>query len=273
VRALVVLTAVALAGCVPGRRVAGDTWATVGGEALREPEEAPALEGGEHALSLEEATVRALERSPELAVRRLDPAIAGAFETIARGEFGVTVYADGQARQEQTQETNRATMMQFRADGSRIDATAGARVRTPTGTEIDTSLGYRRDESNRSPEQQEARIGLTVTQSLLRGIDPDANLAAVRQAELETEASRHQLQAFVTALLLELETGYWQLALATRSLAIHEQSLQLAEQQAEALAAMDDQKGVSLDSDCVEALADRVRPQLRNIPLATVSRS
>jgi len=43
--------------------------------------------------------------------------------------------------------------------------------------------------------------------------------------------------------------------------------------QAEALAAMDDQKGVSLDSDCVEALADRVRPQLRNIPLATVSRS
>ena len=236
-RALVVLTAVALAGCVPGRRVAGDTWATVGGEALREPEEAPALEGGEHALSLEEATVRALERSPELAVRRLDPAIAGAFETIARGEFGVTVYADGQARQEQTQETNRATMMQFRADGSRIDATAGARVRTPTGTEIDTSLGYRRDESNRSPEQQEARIGLTVTQSLLRGIDPDANLAAVRQAELETEASRHQLQAFVTALLLELETGYWQLALATRSLAIHEQSLQLAEQQAEALAA------------------------------------
>jgi len=65
----------------------------------------------------------------------------------------------------------------------------------------------------------------------------EANLAAVHLAELETEATRYQLQAFVTALLLELETGYWQLALATRSLAIHEESLALAEQEAEALQA------------------------------------
>lgn len=235
-RALVVLLAVLLAGCVR-RGIAGDVYATVDGEPLREPDAAPPRREGPHELSLEAATVLALESSPELAVRRLDPAIAGTFETIARGEFGVTLFADGQISAEQTQETNRATMMQFRAEGSRAEATAGIRQRTPTGTEIETSLGYRRDESNRSPEQQEARIGVTITQALLQGVDPEANLAAVRLAELETRATEHQLRAFVTALLLELETGYWQLALARESLAIHERSLALVAQQAEAMAA------------------------------------
>lgn len=228
-----------LGACTPRRSVAGDVFASVGGQPLREPaaEPVPELRRGTHRLSLETAVVMGLEGSPDLAVRRLDPAIAGTFEAIARAEFGVTVFADGRHGHERSRETNRATMMQFDVEGSRSDAIVGLRQRTPTGTAIETTLGFRRDESNRSPEQQEARIGLTVTQSLLRGIAPDVNLARVRQAELETRATEYQLRAFVSSFLVELETNYWQLALASRQLAIHEQSLALAEREAAAVAA------------------------------------
>ncbi len=52
-----------------------------------------------------------LERNADLAVRRLDPALAEAFEAAERAEFGATVFADGQYRHELARETNRATMM------------------------------------------------------------------------------------------------------------------------------------------------------------------
>lgn len=229
------LIALLALGC--GRRgIDAPRSVSVGGERV-EPRTAVELRRGAHDLSLESATVLALESHPELAVRRLAPAVAGTFEAQQRAEFGATLYADGQVNREASLETNRATMMQFDVEGSRTTAQAGVRQRTPTGTEIDTSVGYRRDESNRSPEQQEMRVGISVTQSLLRGVDPEANLARVRQAELETTATEHQLRAFVTALLVELETAYWQLARARQRLAIHERSLELAEQEAETVEA------------------------------------
>ena len=229
-------TLLLLGGCA-ATSVAGERYATVNGRALREPEAAAPLRTGEHALSLEEATVWALERSPDLAVQRLEPAAVEAFEAIERAEFGATVFADGQYRREVAVQTNRATMEQFSVEGTNTQATAGVRQRIPTGTTLETTLGYQRDESNRSPEQQELRVGLTVTQSLLEGVRPEVNLARVRQAELETRATRMQLQAFVLALLRDLEVAYWELALAERRIAIVEGSLALAEREAEIVAA------------------------------------
>lgn len=239
-RVLVVVLAALLASC-GGRRGIGERFATVGDVELRDGHRSRALRAGEHALSLEAATVMALEGNRDLAVRRLEPALAGTFAAIERGEFGVTVFADAQHRHEARRETNRATMMQFDYEGSRTEAVAGLRQRTPTGTAIEGTVGYRRDVSNRSPEQQEARLGVTVTQSLLRGVSPDANLARVRQAELGVRASRHQLRAFVLALLRDLETTYWQLALARRTVEIQAQSLALAQQE---LAAVEERVSV-----------------------------
>ena len=230
------LLALCLAGCASSG-VAGETYATVHGRPLREPEASAPLDEGELEISLESATVRALERSPDLAVQRLEPAVAEAFEAIERAEFGATLFADGQYRRELARETNRATMMQFDVQGSRTQALAGIRQRVPTGTILETTVGYNRDESNRSPEQQEVRVGLTVTQSLLEGVRPEVNLARVRQAELETRATRMQLRAFVLALLRDLEVAYWQLSLAERSLAIFERSLEVARREADTIAA------------------------------------
>ncbi|MEC7518691.1 MAG: TolC family protein [Myxococcota bacterium] len=230
------IVALALIGCAGSRPSPREPSVTVRERSVESVHVAAGLRTGPHALSLEEASLLALERHPELAVRRLDPAIAATFEQLERAEFGVTLFADGQYQQELSRETNRATMMQFDVEGSRTTAGLGLRQRLPTGTTLETALGLGRDESNRAPEQQEVRASLTLTQSLLRGLDPDVNLASVRQAELERRASEHQLRAFVAALVLEMELAYWQLALAQRSLRIHEESLTLAEREAEVAA-------------------------------------
>lgn len=227
-----------LAGsCASRQDVRGDLYATVGSHEIREPEETLPLETGEHALSLEGAMLMVLERNADLAVRRLDPVVAEAFESAERAEFGATIFADGQYRREVSRETNRATMEQFDVAGSNTDVVVGVRQRTPIGTTVETSVGFRRDESNRSPEQQEVRAGITLTQSLLRGLSPEVNLANIRQAEMETQATRHQLRAFASALLVDLETTYWQLAFARRSVDIFERSLAVIEQEVEAVRA------------------------------------
>lgn len=224
-----------LAGCGGARSIAGEPFATVNGEEVRDSQGTRALLEGDHALTLEAATVLALEGNPDLAVRRLDPAIAGTFEQLARGEFGVTLFADAQHQQQQGREVNRATMMQFDVSRESTTAIAGVRQHTPIGLDIETAVEFDRDTSNRSPEQQEVQIGITLTQSLLRGLDPDANLAQVHLAELETRATRYQVRAFVLALLRDVETAYWQLALADRRMHVYEASLALAEQQLQAI--------------------------------------
>jgi len=226
--ALWIALAIGSVACAP--RADAPPFATVGGRVIPEdPIREPLDDPGP--LSLERATVLTLERNPDLAVQRLAPAVAERFEELERAEFGATLFGDARYRRERSNVTNRATMERFDVEGSDVNATLGVRQRTPTGTQVEASLGYALDESNRAPTQQGLRGSLTLTQSLLRGISPESSLARVRQAELDTRASRYQLRAFVTALLLELETAYWELALAERRTRIHEESLAVAERE------------------------------------------
>jgi outer membrane protein TolC len=82
--------------------------------------------------------------------------------------------------------------------------------------------------SNRAAEQQSARVGLTLTQALLRGRGPGVNLARVEQARLDTVASRYELQAFVETLIAETERAYWRYALGQQETRIFEESLGVA---------------------------------------------
>ncbi len=101
----------------------------------------------------------------------------------------------------------------------------------PAGTALEASVGYGRSTSNRAPEQQDALLGLSITQSLLRGFGAAVNLVGVRQAQLETQASLYEFRGFLEALLSEVEIAYWQYVLATEGIAILEQSLAVAKKQ------------------------------------------
>ncbi|MEQ9095551.1 MAG: TolC family protein [Phycisphaerales bacterium] len=195
--------------------------------------EAAAAEAGPLELSLERTVMLALARNPDLRVAELGPAVAGAFELVERGAFDPEVFAEASLGTEELVESARATGEQFPVRGDTREVIAGVRQSLPSGTDVELSVSQDRIASNRAPTQESARVGLTVTQSLLRGFGPAANLARVRQAELETEASQYELRGFVEALLADAERAYWQYLLAGRRIAIFERSLEFARTQAD----------------------------------------
>lgn len=190
---------------------------------------------GSHDLSIEHAVFIALRQNRDLRVASFSPVIAGAFEEIEQGRFDPEFFADANLAREESSETSRSTGGQFSVRGNDADGAIGIRQTLPTGATVTFDVSESRDISNRAPEQQQARIGLTVTQALLRGAGSVFTLASVRQAELETEISKHELRGVVEALLAETETAYWNYLLAQRKIAIVEESLDIAKRQADQL--------------------------------------
>lgn len=211
-------------------------------------------------LSVEEATVLALRHNRELAIQQLNPVIAGTFEQIERGVFDPQAFAEFTYGEETASEIDRGTGTRFSVDDTETAAVVGIRQDLPTGTNVEMSVGQNRDASNRTPEQQDARLGLTVTQQLLRGAGPAVNLVRVRQAEIDTRASLYELRGFTEALLAEIESAYWRYALALERIAIFEGSLDLAQRQLDEI----DQRieiGVSPETDAAVARAEVARRQ------------
>jgi outer membrane protein TolC len=182
-------------------------------------------------LSIEQATMLVLKNNRDLHVRQLNPVIAGTFAQIERGVYDPELFAELEYGEERANETSRSTGTQFSVVGSDTTAAAGIRQELPTGTAVEAAVEQDRSISNRSPEQQEARLGLSITQSLLQGFGPAVNLARVRQAELGTVASMYELRGFTEALLAETEKAYWNFVLANKEIEIFEQSLAVAQQQ------------------------------------------
>jgi len=182
-------------------------------------------------LAIETAVFLGLRNNHELRMQQLEPVIAGAFERIERGLFDPELFGGVSFSEESLSETDRATGQQFAVEGRDSEAVVGLRQRTPVGTEIELSAGTERNVSSRSPEQQETRFGLTVTQQLLRGFGPSVGLARLRQAALDTLASESELRGFAEALVGNVENAYWQLVLTGESILVFEESLELAKAQ------------------------------------------
>ena len=196
----------------------------------------PVPEKGPLVLSLEEASILALRSNQDLQVREIQPVIAGAFEKIERGVFDPEIFFEAVKFQEEALETSRSTRSQFSVDANEAFAIAGVRQKLPTGTDVEVSVEQNRDISNREPEQQVARVGLSLTQALLRGFGPAVNLVRVRQAELDTLSSNNELRGFTEALLAETETAYWKYILAQQEIAIFEESLAVSRKQRDEIA-------------------------------------
>ena len=102
----------------------------------------------------------------------------------------------------------------------------------PTGTSVglDASTGFTDSSLYVNPLTSQ-RLGVTVTQALLRGLSVRANLAHVHQAAIDTEISEYELRGFTEALVEQVESSFWDYAMAQRQIAIYTDSLRLAEQQ------------------------------------------
>jgi outer membrane protein len=195
------------------------------------PHHLPLAADGSLPLTVEDAVLLALSHNRDLAVRRYDPVVAATFAQIERGVYDPRVFAGLSLSEERVSQTDRATGTLFDVESAERNAEVGLRQRLPTGTDIALALQQRTDDSTRTPEQQESRIGLTVTQALMRGFGPAVNLAAVRQAALDADISLFELRGYTEALVAEVEITYWRLVQATRRMQLVRESLGLAERQ------------------------------------------
>ena len=182
-------------------------------------------------LSIEDVTFLALRNNQDLQVQQLNPVIAGTFERIERGVYDPELFAELVYSEEVASESSRATGEQFAVESVDVDLAAGIRQDLPSGTSLEASVEQQRDQSSRAPDQRAARLGLTVTQSLLQGFGPAVNLVSIRQAELDTLASIYELRGFTEALVAQAETAYWNYVLALEELSIFQSSLNIARRQ------------------------------------------
>ncbi|MDT0634577.1 TolC family protein [Spectribacter hydrogenoxidans] len=197
------------------------------------PETVDAPVTGPLELSVEEAVALALQANPELLAERQNPIIAGTFADVERARFDPSVFASASIGAEVSQQQFANTNENLLIERDTKSAAVGLRQYLPTGTDIELSVSQDKFESNRAPTQAGARVGLTLTQALLRGAGIGTNLVALRQARTDVAASAYQLRGFVATLVAEVERTYWQYLGARERIRILESSLELAQRQVE----------------------------------------
>jgi outer membrane protein TolC len=183
-------------------------------------------------IGIKEAILLAMENNQSLIVERMNPQIKRTFEQEELAVFDPVLGSEVSSKRVLAERLSRAGSG---IEGSTVDSITGlvslAKL-FPTGTVLglEGSTGYT-DSSLYSDTLTANRFGLTVTQALLQGLDVRANLARVNQARLDTLISQYELRGFTELLLEEVESKFWDYALAQRQIEIYTNSLNLAEKQ------------------------------------------
>ena len=183
-------------------------------------------------ISVKDAILIALENNRSLVVERLNPSIRQTFEEQEQALFDPTVEAEVSASRNDIKSLNPSGSY---TEGSVNDIYQGSisfKEFFPTGTFVEAGAITNTTDSNLYNDPfSSTRLGLSVTQSLLRGYGTNVNLARLRQSQLETEITQYELRGFSESLLAQVETTYWDYALSQRQIEIVEESLKLAKQQ------------------------------------------
>ena len=177
-------------------------------------------------LGVEEAVRAALFYNQSLAVETVTPAIRRTFERQLAAVFDPVVSASAAYDHERISgdNINDRTERGLQLDG-------GASIFLPTGTTIGADAITQRESPAGVNDRYATRLGLSMSQALLRGAGEDVNLVPLRQARLDTLISQYELRGFVLALVGQVQVVYWNYTLAQQQIEIFEKSLELAEQQ------------------------------------------
>jgi len=183
-------------------------------------------------IGIQEAILLAMENNQALIVERMNPQIQRTLEQEELAVFDPILSPQISNRRTVSDRLSRAGSS---TESSTVDSINGSVLLAklfPTGTALDleASTSYT-DSSLYSDTFTANRLGLTVNQALLRGLDVQANMARVNQARLDTLISQYELRGFTEILLEQVESKFWDFALAQRQIGIYTNSLNLAEKQ------------------------------------------
>jgi len=197
--------------------------------AAAKPPASPVPTKGPLAISIKEAVVMAMENNPELAVERLKPRILETYTEEERAVFDPLLTGIiGNERIKGERLRGRATREDFATES--LVGEAALETLLPTGTTVALDASTEVDDVTREMQLLRSRVGLTVTQALLRGAGTKANLARVRQARLDMLGSEYELRGFAEALVALVELTHWDYVLAQRKIDIYTRAIALSEE-------------------------------------------
>ena len=155
-------------------------------------------------LGVEEAVRAALFYNQSLAVETVTPAIRRTFERQLAAVFDPVVSASAAYDHERISgdNINDRTERGLQLDGA-------SSIFLPTGTTIGADAITQRESPAGVNDRYATRLGLSMSQALLRGAGEDVNLVPLRQARLDTLISQYELRGFVLALVGQVQVVYW----------------------------------------------------------------
>jgi len=183
-------------------------------------------------IGIHEAILLAMENNQSLIVERMNPEIQQTFEQEELAVFDPLLTPEVSSRRSVADRLSRAGSS---TESQIVDSLSGSisvDKLLPTGTAVglEASTSYT-DSSLYSDTFTANRIGFSVTQALLRGLDYQANMARVNQARIDISISEYELRGFTETVLEQVEDKFWDYALAQRQIDIYTDSLNLAEKQ------------------------------------------
>ena len=192
----------------------------------------PKISEGPLKITVQEATLLCLENNRALVVEKLNPSIQQTFEDQERAVFDPETNAEISAGRVDQQRLTRSISGTENSVTDTVDGAISLAEYFPTGTTVEIEGTTQvTDSSLYSDSFYSTRLGMTVTQALLRGYGADVNLVRLQQARLDTRFSEYELRGFSESLVARVERTFWDYALARRQIEIFEESLKLAHQQ------------------------------------------
>ena len=184
-------------------------------------------------LSLRECVAIALENNQDILVTEMEPLKAVADWRAGRGEFDPVFNASrNQIRARQSASSQEFVFGGITAIKSNRDisdfSVAG---RLPTGTEYSVGWQLEKETStfNAFIPEYSGGASFTLTQPLLQGFGPKANLARIRIAKNTVEQAQNQFVLTVMETIGSVVRAYWDLVGAIENVRVREESLANAE--------------------------------------------
>jgi len=176
-------------------------------------------------LTLDQAVMRALANSLDIAVVSFDPAVSREQAAEAAAEFDIVLFGTLGY-----QKSDRRTATALLAGVSKTHTfEVGAKQKTITGASAEVTASMTRVWDNSTfyafQPRYEPILAAEITQPLLRDAWPGFNLAGLRVARINYKMSMESFRQTVERTITDVISAYWALNQARRSLAIQQDLL------------------------------------------------
>lgn len=199
-------------------------------------------EGGkELRLSVEDCVRRALAANPDILVAEYEPLKAQADVLAAKGDFDPALRSQAKYTYQYVGVATGLGSPRVSSTTRNISIPPNVSYTTQSsadvfgklhwGTQYDLALGINRTENTagRFIEQFSGGLTFTLTQPLLQGGGPNANLARLRIAKANSQISEQQFETTVLSTVDQVVKSYWDLVGGVEQLKVQEEALDNAE--------------------------------------------